>query len=108
MKLIFEQILFDGNNRAIGVQFNFKDQRKYAFASKEVVLSAGAIGSPHLLMLSGIGPKDHLRAHKVEFMKYLSLVASLFCRSRSRLPQICAGLDQTCKTTSRQVLITWL
>lgn len=73
--IICEQILFDGNDKAIGVQFNLKGQRKYAFASKEVVLSAGAIGSPHLLMLSGIGPKDHLRQHEVEYLKYLSLIS---------------------------------
>ncbi len=35
-------------------------------AQKEVVLCAGAIGSPHLLQLSGIGPAEHLREHGIE------------------------------------------
>jgi choline dehydrogenase-like flavoprotein len=35
-------------------------------AEAEIVLSAGSIGSPHLLMLSGIGPADHLHAHGVD------------------------------------------
>lgn len=35
-------------------------------AAAEIVLSAGSIGSPHLLMLSGIGPADHLRAHGID------------------------------------------
>lgn len=35
-------------------------------ASKEVVLCAGAIGSPHLLQLSGIGPAEHLAEHDIE------------------------------------------
>ena len=37
-----------------------------AYAESEVVCAAGAIGSPHLLMLSGLGPADHLRSHGVQ------------------------------------------
>ena len=35
------------------------------FANKEVILSAGAINSPHLLLLSGVGPKEELEKHQV-------------------------------------------
>jgi choline dehydrogenase len=40
--------------------------RVIATARREVVLSAGAVGSPHLLMLSGVGPAAHLRSHGID------------------------------------------
>jgi len=36
-----------------------------AYARNEVIVSAGSVMSPHLLMLSGIGPKQHLKKHGV-------------------------------------------
>ncbi|WP_158810994.1 GMC family oxidoreductase [Beijerinckia sp. L45] len=48
--------------RAVGVEYLDKAHLQTAHASSEVVLSSGAIGSPQLLMLSGIGPADELRA----------------------------------------------
>ncbi|XP_017888651.2 glucose dehydrogenase [FAD, quinone]-like, partial [Ceratina calcarata] len=46
---------------AYGVQFRFQSTRYTVTVNREVILSAGAIQSPQLLMLSGIGPKDHLK-----------------------------------------------
>lgn len=54
------QILFDGQ-RAVGVAYTCKGVRKEAKARREVILSGGAINSPQLLMLSGVGPADHLK-----------------------------------------------
>ena len=48
--------------RAVGVQYRLGDVEGVALAGSEVIVSAGAIGSPRLLLGSGIGPADELRA----------------------------------------------
>ena len=52
--------------RAIGVEYRRRGQVNEALAEREVVVSAGAIGTPHLLQLSGVGPADHLRGVGLE------------------------------------------
>ncbi len=51
--------------RATGVLIRRRGRQHHIRARREVVLSAGAFGSPQLLMLSGIGPADELRAHGI-------------------------------------------
>src|SRR5262249_24104605 len=48
--------------RAVGVSYLHQGQTKQANAEREVILSGGTINSPHLLLLSGVGPADELRA----------------------------------------------
>ncbi|XP_069999989.1 L-sorbose 1-dehydrogenase-like [Penaeus vannamei] len=59
------QVIFNSNRRATGVRFLHHGKVKTALASREVVMSAGAIGSPHLLLLSGVGPAYHLKEHGI-------------------------------------------
>ncbi len=54
------------NGRCTGVRYLQGGELKEARASQEVVVSGGALNSPQLLMLSGIGPAAHLREHGVE------------------------------------------
>ncbi|MCL6285458.1 GMC family oxidoreductase N-terminal domain-containing protein [Ruegeria sp. 2012CJ41-6] len=58
------RIRFDGT-RATGVEYARRGQVAVAEAKREVILSAGAFGSPQLLLLSGVGPRDELAAHGI-------------------------------------------
>jgi choline dehydrogenase-like flavoprotein len=49
------------NGRAVGIEYRRHGRTHQAFANQEVILSAGAFGTPQLLQVSGIGPADHLR-----------------------------------------------
>jgi choline dehydrogenase len=51
--------------RAAGVTYRCQGKDETARATAEVILAAGAIATPQLLMLSGIGPADHLREHGI-------------------------------------------
>jgi choline dehydrogenase len=77
--------------RATGVRWSRGGQKHVAKAKREVVLAAGAIGSPHLLLLSGIGPADELRKAGVSVVadvpgvgKNLQdhLIAGVACRDK--------------------------
>jgi choline dehydrogenase len=57
------------NGRATGVVYSIAGKGAYCEgASKEVLLCGGALNSPQLLMLSGIGPAEHLRQHGIEVL----------------------------------------
>jgi choline dehydrogenase len=58
------RVLMDGK-RATGVEYEQGGQVHQLHAVREVILSAGAFGSPQLLMLSGIGPQSQLQAHGI-------------------------------------------
>ncbi|MCA9529948.1 MAG: GMC family oxidoreductase [Myxococcales bacterium] len=55
------RIRFDARRRAVGVTYTLDGALREARATKEVVLCAGALETPKLLMLSGVGPAAHLR-----------------------------------------------
>lgn len=56
-----QKILINSNNTAYGVEFELNGTIFKAIARKEVIVSGGAYMSPHLLLLSGIGPKEDLK-----------------------------------------------
>ncbi|MGE8358921.1 GMC family oxidoreductase [Pseudomonas sp.] len=64
------RVLLQGT-RAIGVEVIVDGQRQCFHADREVVLSMGAVNTPKVLMQSGIGPEDELRAHGIARVNHL-------------------------------------
>ncbi len=58
------KVLFDGK-RAVGVEYVRNNVKGRVHTRIEVILSAGAVGSPHILLLSGVGPKEHLKSFEI-------------------------------------------
>jgi choline dehydrogenase len=59
------RVLFDGRH-AVGVAYRQGADEKIARCGREVILSGGAVNSPQLLLLSGVGPLDELAKHRIE------------------------------------------
>jgi choline dehydrogenase len=62
-----ERVVFEGK-RAVGIEYTQDGQRCFARAEGEVLLTAGAINSPQLLQLSGIGPAGLLKEHGIDVL----------------------------------------
>ncbi|XP_052902521.1 glucose dehydrogenase [FAD, quinone]-like [Anopheles moucheti] len=70
MNSMVERILIDPKDRrAYGVLFRKGNRRQFVLVTKEIVLSAGALNTPHLLMLSGVGPRDQLQRHGIRVIR---------------------------------------
>ncbi|XP_062559063.1 glucose dehydrogenase [FAD, quinone]-like [Armigeres subalbatus] len=67
LNTMVEKILIDPEEkRAYGVMYTKDNKRRYVLVTKEVILSAGSLNSPHLLMLSGVGPREELEQQNIE------------------------------------------
>lgn len=64
------KIVFNGK-QAVGVEYHHRGGTRQASATKEVILSAGAVHTPHLLLLSGIGDGAHLQTLGIEVQHHL-------------------------------------
>ncbi len=81
------RVLFDGG-RAVGVEYTRRGRTVRADAARAVILSAGTLASPQILMLSGVGRAAHLRAFDIPVVHDLPGVGENL--------QDHAGLAQTC------------
>jgi choline dehydrogenase len=91
-RALTEKILFEGR-RAVGVTFRQHGGLCTARAAREVILCGGAVNSPQLLMLSGIGPQQHLAGFGIPVVHHLPGVGqslqdhySAAIKLRCRLP----------------------
>ncbi|KAF2966205.1 hypothetical protein GQX73_g7375 [Xylaria multiplex] len=73
-----KQIVFDGDKKATGIRVNTLGVEYTLSARKEVILSAGVIGSPQLLQASGIGPREVLEPLGVPIVSDLAGVGQGF------------------------------
>ncbi|MBK6575396.1 MAG: GMC family oxidoreductase N-terminal domain-containing protein [Sandaracinaceae bacterium] len=64
------KLVFEGKH-CVGVRYRQERALLTARAKREVILAAGAVGSPHLLLLSGVGPAAHLREQGIEVVHEL-------------------------------------
>ena len=108
-----ERVLVEGG-RAVGVAWRERGAARRAFARAEVLLAGGAVNSPQLLQLSGIGPAALLAAHGIPVAADLpgvgeNLQDHLNARVVARIAS-CPTLNETSRSLPRQALagLAWL
>ncbi|MCB4821426.1 GMC family oxidoreductase [Roseicella aerolata] len=69
------RVLIEGG-RATGIEYHSPQGRRSARARREVIVSGGAYGSPQLLLLSGLGPAEHLRGMGIEVVRDMPAVGA--------------------------------
>ncbi|WP_109483884.1 GMC family oxidoreductase N-terminal domain-containing protein [Paraburkholderia sp. C35] len=73
-EVLVKQVLFDANRRATGVVVKQNGNARHFTANREVILSAGAVDTPKLLQLSGVGDSALLAEHRVPLVHHLPAV----------------------------------
>jgi len=68
--VLSHKVIFEGK-QAVGIEYSKDGNTQQVRANKEVILSAGSVGSPQLLQLSGVGPKDVLEKAGVSLVHEL-------------------------------------
>jgi choline dehydrogenase len=61
-----QRLVFENDKRAVAVEYKVGEELCRATVKREVICCAGALETPKLLMLSGVGPADHLRSRGIE------------------------------------------
>ena len=88
-----EKIIFEGK-KAVGIEVKISNKVEKIYAEKELILSAGSINSPHLLMLSGVGDANHLKE------KGITVVNDLKGVGKNLQDHLETYIQQQCKTSN--------
>ncbi len=91
-KSFVEKIIFNGT-KAVGIEVNINGKINKIYANKEIILSSGSINSPQLLMVSGVGPANHIKEKGIEIIKDIPGVG------RNLQDHLETYIQQECKTT---------
>jgi choline dehydrogenase-like flavoprotein len=106
--LVTRVLLEDGQASGVAYRLDGEDAEEQALCTQEVVLCAGAIGTPHLLQLSGIGPRGPLRAAGVDVVHELPGVGyHLVDHLANGLLVRTAGVDTLATAESLRNLARW-
>ena len=73
----YSKIIFEGK-KAVGVELIYNGRKERVMVNKEIILSGGSIGSPQILMLSGVGPKKHLEEFGVSVYVFINHTSTSF------------------------------
>jgi choline dehydrogenase len=95
---VCERLMIE-HGRCVGVEYVRRGARQRALCQREVILSAGAIASPKLLMLSGIGPAEHLRQHGIDVVRDLPGVGA----NLQEHPEGMVGIDVNVSTYNTEI-----
>ena len=87
-----EKIIFEGK-KAVGIEVKIKGKVEKIYANKEIILSGGSINSPQLLMVSGIGPGEHLKEKGVDVIQDIKGVG------KNLQDHLETYIQQECKTS---------
>lgn len=107
------KIALNANKMATGVEFVLNNRKLTVQSAKEVILSAGAVGTPQLLMLSGIGPKEVLKPLGIKVAQHLPVGKNLqdhpvvgipltYDKSNSKMIEDNVFLENLFKYTNRE------
>ena len=107
------RILFD-KDKAIGVEYQVGNTVDKAIAKIEVLLSAGAIGSPQILLLSGVGPAEELAQHNIPVVHDLPGVGknlqdhlNVSVLAQTKEPITLYGIDSPIKAAATAIKYYW-